>query len=63
MELLQLCDHMAVPKEKQRAKPHTECKQLGHGQHPQSLGSHRGSLGWSQLQHGLQVMAGPFHKA
>lgn len=63
MELFQLCDHRAIPKEKQRAKPHTKCKQLGHGHHPQSLGSHRGGLGWSQIQHGLQVMAGPFHKA
>lgn len=44
-ELLQLCDHRAIPKEKQRAKPHTKCKQLGHGRHPQSLGSHRGGLG------------------
>lgn len=33
-ELLQLCDHRAIPKEKPRAKPHTKCKQLGHGRHP-----------------------------
>lgn len=33
-ELLQLCDHRAIPKEKQRAKPHSKCKQLGRGRHP-----------------------------
>ena len=33
-ELLQLCDHRAIPKEKQRARPHTKCTQLGRGRHP-----------------------------